>query len=69
MSRGKDVTLMCIPDTGHAPLLADRNHIWFIRDWLLRGGAAQNQWSVLHAPAREAFPGTPLSFAPVAALR
>jgi pimeloyl-ACP methyl ester carboxylesterase len=69
MSRGKDVTLMRIPDTGHAPLLADRNHIWFIRQWLLGSGAAQNQWTVLHAPARDPFPGTPLHFAPAGALR
>jgi pimeloyl-ACP methyl ester carboxylesterase len=69
MSRGKDITLMRIPDTGHAPLLADRNHIWFIRQWLLDSGAAQNQWTVLHAPARDPFPGAPLHFAPAGALR
>jgi pimeloyl-ACP methyl ester carboxylesterase len=73
MSRGKDITLMRIPDTGHAPLLADRNHIWFIRDWLLGGSdghsAAQNEWSVLHAPARDPYPGTPLHFAPATVLR
>ena len=69
MSRGKPVTLMRLPDTGHAPLLADRNQIWFIRDWLLGGGQAEGEWSVLHAPQRERFPGTPLSFAPVDALR
>jgi pimeloyl-ACP methyl ester carboxylesterase len=69
MSRGKDVTLMRLPDTGHAPLLADRNQIWFIRQWLLGTGLAEREWTVLHAPQRERHPGTPLSFAPAAALR
>ena len=50
MARGKDLTLMHLPDTGHAPLLADRNQIHFIRDWLERAAAdATAQWSVLHA--------------------
>ncbi len=69
MSRGKELTLMRLPDTGHAPLLADRNQIWFIRDWLLGSGVAEREWSVLHAPQRERFPGTPLHFAPADALR
>ena len=69
MSRGKDVTLMHLPDTGHAPLLADRNQISFLRDWLLGNGVAQQEWTVLHGPARERHPGTPLHFAPVHALR
>ncbi len=69
MSRGKQVTLMRLPDTGHAPLLADRNQIWFIRDWLTGGGQAETEWTVLHAPLRERFPGTPLSFAPANVLR
>ena len=41
MSRGKRVTLMHVPDTGHTPLLADRNQIWFIRQWLLGSGQAR----------------------------
>ncbi len=69
MARGKQLTLMRLPDTGHAPLLADRNQIWFIRDWLTGGGQAEAEWTVLHAPQRERFPGTPLSFAPASALR
>jgi pimeloyl-ACP methyl ester carboxylesterase len=64
MSRGKDITLMRLPDTGHAPLLADRNQIWFLRDWLLGTGYAQGEWTVLHAPLRERHAGTPISFAP-----
>jgi pimeloyl-ACP methyl ester carboxylesterase len=69
MSRGKDLTLMHLPDTGHAPLLADRNQVSFLRDWLLGNGKAEREWTVLHAPPRERHPGTPLSFAPVSALR
>ena len=69
MARGKQLTLMRLPDTGHAPLLADRNQIWFIRDWLTGGGLAEAEWTVLHAPQRERYPGTPLSFAPASALK
>jgi pimeloyl-ACP methyl ester carboxylesterase len=69
MSRGKDVTLMHLPDTGHAPLLADRHQISFIRDWLLRNPQAQREWSVLHGAPREPYPGTPIHFAPTSVLR
>ena len=69
MVRGRDVALMHLPDTGHAPLLADRNQIWFIRDWLRGAGDQNAPWSVLHAPARDPYPGTPLHFAPASALR
>ena len=68
MSRGKQVTLMHLPETGHAPLLADRNQISFIRDWLQGNGQAQCEWTVLHAPPRERNHATPLSFAPLSAL-
>jgi pimeloyl-ACP methyl ester carboxylesterase len=69
MMRDRPLDLMRLPDTGHAPLLADRNQIRFIRDWLLGTGDAAGEWSVLHAPAREPYPGTPLHFAPHSALR
>ena len=69
MRRGKDLTLMHIPDTGHSPLLADRNHTWFIREWLLRPHTTRGEWSALHAPVRDALPGTPISFAPLSVLR
>jgi len=69
MSRGKRLTVMHLPDTGHAPLLADRNQIWFLRDWLLGTGRAECAWSVLHAPPRERHAGTPLTFAPANVLR
>ena len=69
MSRDKDLTLMHLPDTGHAPLLADRNQIGFLRDWLLGVSEAEKEWSVLHAPPRERHTATPLRFAPKHALR
>ncbi len=69
MARGKDMTLMHLPDTGHAPLLADRNQISFVRDWLDKSGQAAGEWTVLHAPPREPFAGSPLNFAPMNALR
>jgi pimeloyl-ACP methyl ester carboxylesterase len=69
MMRGKQVQLMRIPDTGHAPLLADRHHIGFIRQWLLGDDMPEGEFSVLHAPPREAFPGNPVHFAPASALK
>jgi pimeloyl-ACP methyl ester carboxylesterase len=69
MSRGKRIALLYVPDTGHTPLLADRNQIAHIRQWLdgeLPDGA---RVSVLHAAARAPFPGNPIPFAPVSALR
>ena len=69
MARGKQLTLMHLPDTGHAPLLADRNQIWFLRDWLLGSVHAEREWTVLHSPQRERHPATPLSFAPATVLR
>ncbi len=69
MRRNKDLTLMHLPDTGHAPLLADRNQIWFIRDWLLGEQQAEAEWSVLHAPVRDRLPGTPVRIAPHSVLR
>ncbi len=69
MARGKQLQLMHIPDTGHAPLLADRHHIGYIRQWLLGEAMPEGEFSVLHAPARDAFPGNPIPFAPASALR
>jgi pimeloyl-ACP methyl ester carboxylesterase len=69
MVRSHPVTVMHIPDTGHTPLLADRNQIAFVRQWLSGATIEGCEWSVLHAPAREAYPGSPLPFAPLSALR
>jgi len=69
MSRHKDITVMHVPDTGHTPLLADRNHIDFIRQWLAGQAPEGREWSVLHADTREAYPGNSIPFAPMGALR
>ena len=69
MTRDKQITLMHLPDTGHAPLLADRHQISFIREWLEGEHPPEAEWSVLHSPARERHPGTPIRFAPQSALR
>lgn len=69
MRRGKDVVVMRVPDTGHTPLLADRNQISFMRDWLDGQRPAGSEWSVLHARLREPFPGKPVPLAPIEALR
>jgi pimeloyl-ACP methyl ester carboxylesterase len=64
MQRGRSTTVMHVPDTGHTPLLADRNQTWFIREWLLGSRRANGCWTVLHAPPRDAYPGNPVPFAP-----
>lgn len=53
MRQTKPITVMHVPDTGHTPVLSDRNQIWFIRDWLLDRGTACNEWTVLRAALRE----------------
>ena len=53
MKKTKTVTIMHVPDTGHTPVLSDRNQTWFIRDWLLDHASAENEWTVLHATLRE----------------
>jgi pimeloyl-ACP methyl ester carboxylesterase len=69
MSRGKEIALMHLPDTGHAPLLADRNQIHFIRQWLCEPQNTDGHWSVLHAAPRDRHSQTPLSFAPLQELK
>jgi hypothetical protein len=69
MSRRKRIAVLYVPDTGHTPVLADRNQIAHVRQWLdgeLPDGA---RISVLHAQARAPYPGSPISFAPASALR
>jgi pimeloyl-ACP methyl ester carboxylesterase len=51
MRRVHDVSLMHVPDTGHTPVLSDRNQNWFIHEWLM--GRQDGEWSVLHAPLRD----------------
>lgn len=69
MARERDMSVMHVPDTGHTPLLADRNHIGFVRQWLDGCAPEGREWSVLHASLREAFAGNPIAFAPREALR
>ena len=51
---------MHVPDTGHTPVLSDRNQNWFIHEWLHGPHRGSGEWTVLHAPARERYPGAPL---------
>ena len=68
MARTQAVTIVHVPDTGHTPVLADRNQIWFIREWLRENDRLARECTVLHAPSREPFPGAQVLFAPVSAL-
>ena len=68
MARTKCIKTMHVPDTGHTPVLADRNQIWFIQQWLLDSADVAAEWTVLHAPSREAYPGSSVPFAPVSSL-
>jgi hypothetical protein len=43
---------MHVPDTGHTPVLSDRNQNWFIHEWLM-GRHSGPDWCVLHARTRE----------------
>jgi pimeloyl-ACP methyl ester carboxylesterase len=52
MQRNPDVSVMHVPDTGHTPVLSDRNQNWFIRQWLT-GHTDSHEWTVLHARLRD----------------
>ncbi len=52
MKENHNVTVMHVPDTGHTPVLSDRNQNWFIHEWLM-DHVDSREWSVVHAPARE----------------
>jgi pimeloyl-ACP methyl ester carboxylesterase len=47
-----NVAVMHVPDTGHTPVLSDRNQNWFIHEWLM-GRQPSPEWTVLHAHTRE----------------
>ena len=51
MKAKHDVAVMHVPDTGHTPVLSDRNQNWFIHEWLM-DHTASREWTVLHAQAR-----------------
>jgi pimeloyl-ACP methyl ester carboxylesterase len=52
MRRNHNVCVMHVPDTGHTPVLSDRNHNWFIHEWLM-GRVDSPEWTVLHAMPRD----------------
>jgi pimeloyl-ACP methyl ester carboxylesterase len=52
MRNTRPIEVMHVPDTGHTPVLSDRNQSWFIRYWLRGGTSVTNEWTVLHAPVR-----------------
>jgi pimeloyl-ACP methyl ester carboxylesterase len=52
MQLKKNVSVMHVPDTGHTPVLSDRNQNYFIRQWL-KGQLHSQEWSVLHARLRD----------------
>jgi pimeloyl-ACP methyl ester carboxylesterase len=62
MRRRHNVSVMHVPDTGHTPVLSDRNQNWFIHEWLM-GRQAAPEWTVLHARVRED-PATPYLVSP-----
>ena len=51
MKAKHDVAVMHVPNTGHTPVLSDRNQNWFIHEWLM-DHTASREWTVLHAQAR-----------------
>jgi pimeloyl-ACP methyl ester carboxylesterase len=53
MKKKDRLALMHVPDTGHTPVLSDRNQNWFIHDWLMDESAAAREWTVLHARLRD----------------
>ena len=55
MKTAHNVTVMHVPDTGHTPVLSDRNQNWFIHEWLM-GRAQTREWTCLHARPREDAP-------------
>ena len=66
MQERADVTVMHVPDTGHTPVLSDRNQNWFIHEWLM-GRADAREWTVLHASLREEPPQPRTARAAIAA--
>jgi hypothetical protein len=52
MRRRHNVSVMHVPDTGHTPVLSDRNQNFFIHEWLT-GRQTQPEWTVLHAHMRD----------------
>lgn len=53
MRKDRPVTVMHVPDTGHTPVLSDRNQTYFIRQWLLETGVVAGEWTTLHHSPRD----------------
>jgi len=53
MQRTRPIEVMHVPNTGHTPVLSDRNQVYFISDWLLRSATVASAWSVLHHAPRQ----------------
>lgn len=53
MLKKDKVKVMRIPNTGHTPVLADANQIFYIIDWLKGSTTTANEWSVLHTEILE----------------
>jgi pimeloyl-ACP methyl ester carboxylesterase len=64
MRRSPLVQVMHVPETGHTPVLSDRNQNWFIKAWLA-GDVDAPEWTVLHAPLRDPLTGQPIPGTPV----
>jgi pimeloyl-ACP methyl ester carboxylesterase len=56
MQKTKPIMVMHVPDTGHTPVLSDRNQTSFVRDWLLGRDHLAGEWTVLHATLRDTAP-------------
>ena len=52
MQRGRPMTVVHLPDTGHTPVLADRHQTEFIGAWLQGACPGPCECSLPHAPAR-----------------
>jgi pimeloyl-ACP methyl ester carboxylesterase len=55
MKQTKEIAVMHVPDTGHTPVLSDRNQNWFIHEWLMDHMQAR-EWTCLHARLRDEAP-------------
>jgi pimeloyl-ACP methyl ester carboxylesterase len=52
MKLNPKVTVMHVPDTGHTPVLSDRNQNHFIHEWIMER-CDTREWTVLHARLRD----------------
>ena len=55
MQKIRSFDLIHVPNTGHTPVLSDRNQTWQIRSWLLQANALAGAISVLPTPARRPY--------------